>query len=271
MIKIDRAGYDPDWRARWARAKQRFDSLPLTATDRETRAAVEALHQTHDAQFATVAELAEFRFRALKRSAFNDGFLLAVRPLDSEATETDITETWRSAQAQIAFAKRARLRPPLGQPDGLAAFGPTLPFGATRKVGLLETVTPSGRPQPWAALVERRGLHAHVCLVQIAPGRGVDVGFATLATLAYRHLLATRAWRPWTRVSPHRVHVYSYIPWGSHEAGEEVFAARALRWRGGRYVEDAGARQPFKRVPHALATLDPVPEAPHLLMEIAPP
>lgn len=268
MIKIDRAGYDPDWRARWARAKERFESLPPTATNREIRAALEALHQAHDAQFATVAELAEFRFRALKRTAFNDGFMLAVRPLNPEATEAHIGETWRSAAAQLEAAKRARIRPPLGQPEGLEAFGPTRPFGATRNVALLETVTPSGRPQPWAALIERRGLHAHVCLVQIAAGRGVEVGFATLATLAYRHLLAMRPWRPWTWVSPHCVHFYGYIPWGSHDAGQEIFAARALRWRGGRYVEDDGGRRALAPVPYALAALDPVPEARHLVIEL---
>ena len=266
MIKVDRAGYDPDWKRRWERAHQRFQSLPATATARETRAALGAMYQAHDAQFATVAELAAFRFDALKRSAFRDGFMLAVRPLGPEATEEDLTETWRSVEAQIAAAKRARERPPLGQPDDLQAFGPTLLPGTLRHTATLRTVTPSGRDQAWSVVIERRGRSAHVCLVQVEPGRGVEAGFEGLATLAYRQLLAAPRWRPWAGCSPHRVRFYGYVPWGMHETGDELFAARALQWSRGRYVEDWQGRRPFGCVPPALAALDPVSPSPHMLL-----
>lgn len=269
MIKIDRAGYDPDWKLRWARAHSRFQSLPATATARETRAALGALYEAHDAQFATVAELAAFRFDALKRSAFRDGFMLAVRPLRPGATEEDITETWRSVEAQISAAKRARERPPLGRPDGLEAFGSILPPGTVRHTVTLQTVTPSGRDQAWGVVIERRSRCAHVCLVQVEPGRGVEVGFEVLATLAYRQLLMAPRWRPWAGCSPRRVRFYGYVPWGMHEAGGEIFAARALRWLNGRYIEDWNGRHTFGCVPPALAEFDPAASAPHLLMPCA--
>ena len=265
MIEVDRAGYDPEWERRWELAHKLFQSLPATATARETRAALGAMYQAHDAQFATVAELAAFRFAALKRSAFRDGFMLALRPLGPEATEEDVAETLRSADAQIKAAKRARERPPLGQPSGLEAFGPTSPPGATRHAATLRTRTQTGRDQVWAIVIERSGRVAHVCLVQVEPGRGVDVGFEALATLAYRQLLAAPRWRPWAGCLPHRVRFYGYAPWGTHEMRTEVFfAAPTLRWSRGRY--DGTGRRRFACVPPALAAFDPKLDGGHILM-----
>lgn len=121
---IDRADYDPDWERRWTRAHERLASLPPSASTAEARAALLATYLAHDAQFQTVEALAAFRFDLLKRSAFADGYLLAMRPLGPEATEESIGEAWRSAQAQIAAAKRAASRPPLGQPEGLTPLHP---------------------------------------------------------------------------------------------------------------------------------------------------
>ena len=89
--------------------------LAPTASARALQAALKAVHLAHDAQFRTVAELAALRFAFLRRQAVRDGFLLAVCPLEPDATEADVDEEWRSAEAQVAAAKRARSRPPLNQ------------------------------------------------------------------------------------------------------------------------------------------------------------
>ena len=261
----DRADYDPDWERRWIRAHERVTSLAPGAPVVETRAALAAMYQAHDAQFATVEALAAFRFDSLKKSAFADGYLLAMRSLGPEET---VDEVWRSAVAQITAAKRAASRPDLGQPEGLAAFGSMLRHGTTRCVGLVRTITPTGREQAWAAVIEQRGRRADVCLVQIEPGRGAYGGFAGLATLAYRQQLALFKWRFWAGCSPQRISFYSYTPWGMHESGSEMFAARALTWRQGRYVEDQEGRQSFASVPAVLARLDPATATPHILIPV---
>ena len=87
MIKIDRPQFDPNWEARHELARVRFDGLAPTASEPERRAALEALYQAYDAQFPTVAALAEFRFAHLRRSARRDGFMLAIKPLDPQAGE----------------------------------------------------------------------------------------------------------------------------------------------------------------------------------------
>ena len=122
MIKIDRPQFNPNWEARHELARERFDGLAPTASEPEREAALEALYQAHDAQFPTVAALAEFRFAHLRRSARRDGFMLAIKPLDPQAGEVDVEDAWRAAGRQIEAAKRARARRTLAQPDGLTAF-----------------------------------------------------------------------------------------------------------------------------------------------------
>jgi len=124
MIKIDRPQFDPNWEARHELARVRFDGLAPTASEPERRAALEALYQAHDAQFPTVAALAEFRFAHLRRSARRDGFMLAVKPLDPQASEVDVEDAWRAAGRQIEAAKRSRARRTLAQPDGWRPSAP---------------------------------------------------------------------------------------------------------------------------------------------------
>jgi hypothetical protein len=271
MTKVDRPQFDPNWQARHELALKRLDGLAPTASGRERQAALEALHQAYDAQFPTVAALAEFRFASLRRSALGEGFMLAMKPLDPHASEADVDEDWRAASRQIEAAKRARARPPLGQPAGLAAFSATAPAGARRQVLRFEAPTPSGRRQTWAAVVERVGRKRlgraiDVCIVQLEPGCGVYDGFAWLATLAAHQLFSAPWWRAWLWRPPRQLQFYSYVPWGLHSAGSESFCARALDWSKGRFVEDWDRRRPFASVPPLLAGLDPKPTGPHLLM-----
>jgi hypothetical protein len=271
MTKIDRPQFDPNWQARHELALKRLDGLAPTASGLERQAALEALYQAYDAQFPTVAALAEFRFASLGRSALGEGFMLAMKPLDPQASEADLDEAWRAAGRQIEAAKRARARPPLAQPDGLAAFSATPPAGARRQVLRFEAPTPSGGRQTWAAVVERAGRkrlgrEIDVCIVQLEPGCGVYSDFAGLATRAAHHLFPAPWWRAWAWRPSRRLQFYSYVPWGLHSAGSESFCARALDWSKGRFVEDWDRRRPFACVPPLLAGLDPKPMGPHLLM-----
>jgi hypothetical protein len=263
VIKIDRPQFDPNWEARHELARERFDGLAPTASEPERRAALEALYQAHDAQFPTVAALAEFRFAHLRRSALGEGFMLAMKP---HASEVDVDDAWRAAGRQIEAAKRARVRRPLAQPDGLAAFSATPPAGAHRQVLRFEAPTPSGRRQTWAAVLERAGRKIDVCIVQLEPGFGVYGDFAGLATRAARRFFTAPWWRAWAWRPPRQLQFYSYVPWGLHGAGSESFCARALDWSNGRFVEDGNRRRPFACVPPLLAGLDPKPTGPHLLM-----
>jgi len=266
MIKIDRPQFDPNWEARHELARVRFDGLAPTASEPERRAALEALYQAHDAQFPTVAALAEFRFAHLRRSARRDGFMLAVKPLDPQASEVDVEDAWRAAGRQIEAAKRSRARRTLAQPDGLAAFSATPRAGARRQVLRFEAPTPSGRWQTWAAVLERAGRKIDVCIVQLEPGRGVYGDFAGLATWAARRFFAAPWWRAWAWRPPRQLQFYSYVPWGLHSAGSESFCARALDWSKGRFEEEWDRRRSFACVPPLLAGFDPKPTGPHLLM-----
>jgi hypothetical protein len=266
MIKIDRPQFDPNWEARHELARERFDGLASTASERERQAALEALYQAHDAQFSTVAALAEFRFAHLRRSALGEGFMLAMKPLDTQASEADVDDAWRAAGRQIEAAKRAHARRSLAQPDGLAAFSATPPAGARRQVLRFEAPTPSGGRQTWAAVLERAGRKVDVCIVQLEPGCGVYGDFAGLATRAARRLFPAPWWRDWAWRPPRRLQFCSYVPWGLHSAGSESFCARALNWSRGRFVEDWDRRRHFACVPSLLAGLDPKPTGPHLLM-----
>lgn len=266
MTKIDRPQFDPNWESRHELALKRLDSLAPTASELERQAALEALHQAYDAQFPTVAALAEFRFASLRRSALGEGFMLAMKPLDPHASEADVDEAWRAAGRQIEAAKRARARRPLAQPDRLAAFSATPPAGVRRHVLRFEAPTPSGGRQTWASVVERVGRKVDVCIVQLERGCGVYDGFAWLATLAAHQLFAAPWWRLWAWRPPRQLQFYSYVPWGMHSAGSESFCARALDWSKGRFEEDWDRRQHFACVPPLLAGLDPKPTGPHLLV-----
>jgi hypothetical protein len=266
MIKIDRPQFDPNWEARHELARERLDGLAPSACEPERRAALEALYQAYDAQFPTVAALAEFRFASLRRSALGEGFMLAMKPLDPHASEVDVNDAWRAAGRQIEAAKRARARRPLAQPDGLAAFRATPPAGAHRQVLRFEAPKPNGGRQAWAVVLERVGRKIDVCIVQLEPGCGVYGDFAWLATLATHQLFAAPWWRAWAWRPPRQLQVYSYVPWGLHSAESESFCARALDWSKGRFVEDWNRRQHFACVPPLLAGLDPKPTGPHLLM-----
>ena len=266
MIKIDRPQFDPNWEARHELARERFDGLAPTASEPERQAALEALYQAYDAQFPTVAALAEFRFASLRRSALGEGFMLAMKPLDAHASEADVDQAWRAAGGQIEAAKRARARRAFAQPDGLAAFSDTPPAGARRQVLRFEAPTPSGRRQTWAAVLERAGRKIDVCIVQLEPGCGVYGDFAGLATWAARRFFAAPWWRAWAWRPPRQLQFYSYAPWGLHSAGSESFCARALVWSKGRFEEEWDRRRSFACVPPLLAGLDPKPTGPHLLM-----
>jgi hypothetical protein len=266
MTMIDRAQFDPNWEARHELARERFDGLAPTASEPERRAALEALYQAHDAQFPTVAALAEFRFASLRRSALGEGFMLAMKPLDPHASEVDVNEAWRAAGRQIEAAKRARARRPLAQPDGLTAFSDTPPAGSRRQVLRFEAPKPNGGRQAWAAVLERGGRRIDVCVVQLEPGCGVYGDFAGLATWAARRFFRSPWWRAWAWRPPRQVQFYSYVPWGLHSAGSESFCARALDWSKGRFVEDWNRRRRLACVPPLLAGLDPKPTGPHLLM-----
>jgi hypothetical protein len=271
MIKIDRPQFDPNWEARHELARKRLDGLAPSACEPERQAALEALYQAYDAQFPTVAALAEFRFASLRRSALGEGFMLAMKPLDPHASEVDVEDAWRAAGRQIEAAKRARVRRPLVQPDGLAAFSATPPAGAHRQVLRFEAPIPSGRRQTWAAVLERAarkclGREIDVCIVQLEPGCGVYGDFAGLATRAARRLFAAPWWQAWAWRPPRQLQFYSYVPWGLHSAGSESFCARALDWSQGRFEEDWDRRRHFACVPPLLAGLDPKPTGLNLLM-----
>jgi len=266
MTKIDRSEFDPNWEARHALACERLGDLAPTASGPERRAALEAVYQAYDAQFPTVAALAEFRFASLRHWALDDGFMLAVKPLDPQASEADLDAAWRAANRQIEAAKRVRARRPLAQPDGLAAFSGTPPAGASRQVLRFDAPTPSGKPQTWAAILECVGRRIDVCIVQLEPGCGVYGDFAGLAARAARRVFPSPWWRAWAWRPPHGLQFYSYVPWGLHGGGSESFCARALDWSKGRFVEDGDRRRHFACVPPLLAGLDPEFVGPHLLM-----
>jgi hypothetical protein len=266
MTKIDRPHFDPNWGARHELARERLDGLAPSACEPERRVALEALYQAYDAQFPTVAALAEFRFASLRRSALGEGFMLAMKPLDVQASEADVDVAWRAAGRQIEAAKRARARRPLAQPDGLTAFSDTPPAGAHRQVLRFQAPKPNGGRQAWAAVLERAGREIDLCIVQLEPGCGVYGDFAGLATWAARRFFPSPWWRAWAWRPPRQLQVYSYVPWGLHSAGGESFCARVVNWSRGRFVEDWNGRRRLGCVPPLLTGLDPKPTGPHLLM-----
>ena len=192
--------------------------------------------------------------------------MLAMKPLDPEASEVDVEDAWRAASRQIEDAKRARARRTLAHPDGLAAFSATPPAGSRRQVLRLEAPTRSGGRQTWGTVLESFGRKIDVCIVQLEPGCGVYGDFAGLATRAARRFFPAPWWRAWAWRPPRQLQFYSYVPWGLHPAGSESFCARALNWSRGRFEEDWDRRRHFACVPPLLAGLDPKPTGPHLLM-----
>ena len=265
---IERPDYDPEWVRRWRRAQARLEDLPDDATEAQRRAALEAIYRAHDAGFRTVADFSQFRFTALRKKALRLGYHLAMQPLQAEATDADVDALWRSALLQLQAVERADRRRPLRQPDGLTAFGPERALGSIRITYVAEPL-PSGRYQHWTALIELGRAEADICLIQTDRVRGPFGGFAELATAVYENAFGRPWWRGPARPRPRRVRFYSYVPWGLHETGSELFHRRHLTWSRGRYVEDFERRHAFETVPELLAQFDPPVQRPHLLIPVA--
>lgn len=268
---IERSDFDPEWEHRWRRARAELDSLPAEASPQAREDALRALHRAHDARFRTTSELAGFQSTVLREQALQLGYHLALRPLPRGATDADWEADWRSARAQLAAVARQAKRRPLAQPAGLQGFGPIPRLGVARQAAPFVETLPGGRRQHWTALIERGAGGADVCLIQTERLRGPFDGFAELATMVYRRLFRPRWWRARGGLAPDQVRFYSYVPWGLHETGAEMFHAGDLTWSRGGYVEDPERRHGFDAVPPAVAAFDPRVEAPHLLIPLADP
>ena len=261
MTNIDRPQYDPNWEARYAWAQERFETLSPIATVREVMAARDAMRQAFDAQFATVADLAEFRFAALKRKALDEGFMMAMKPLDPEADEEDVEAVWRKAVEQLNAAKRARARPALGQPEGLRAFKNPPPAPAHRE--FLSFDGAWGMPR-CGVLVERGPSRMDICIFPLENGPNVCRNFEQLALLAVRRAFPVAGWAPGLLLKG--VQFYSYVPWAYHNGDRELFSARDLRWSKGRFEEDRDRERLYESVPPLLAMYDERQKGPNLLM-----
>jgi len=269
VITIDRAEYDPNWELRHSIALKRFYALLSSGPEREVRAALVASQKAVEAQFPTVAAYAEFLFGSVKKSAFRAGFMLAMAPLSAEADDDDVRNEHRLARAQLEAAVRQSKRRPLGQPDGLVAFSATPPKGVIREFRRHEQLQVHGRRQTWGVVFEFIGRTAHVCIVQLERGQGVDIAISGgLAADVYHKFLGGPWWRFGQRWSPHRAHFYSYAPWGVHDTGSERFK-RQMTWSRGSFRQNWDRRRTFECVPPFLASFDPKPAGQHVLIPLA--
>jgi hypothetical protein len=268
---IERSDFDPQWELRWRRAHVEFEALPAGTSEEVRRAALQEIYRAHNARFRTTAELADFQSTLLRQQALKLGFHLAMRPLPPSACDADWEAAWRSARAQLEAVARQAKRGPLAQPAGLHAFESIPPIGVARQIAPVVETLPSGRRQQWTALIERGDKAADVCLIQTERWRGPFEGFAELATTVYRRFFAPRLWRAKGGLRPAQVRFYSYVPWGMHVTGAEMFHARDLTWTRGRYVEDFQRLYGFEAVPPTVAAFDPGFDNPHLLIPVADP
>ena len=263
--------YDPNWAERFEAAHSRFDLMKLGGSPDAMRAAVDAMHQAHDAQFRTVSDYEAFLFADAKAEARVRGYELELRSVGPSGTRQDVNARYADAMEAIDRAERVRSRPPPACPEGLNAFHDPIAAGRTRHVERWHRRQTSGKSATYLVVAEYGVEAVHICVVHLGEG-AVPLNFAAeFATEVYELRLApSRAGAPpWRKrvlgqgggYRPDEVYFYTYVPWHLHPLGHEQLWEHRLLWRRRALVEEdwrAGPGRRFETVPPALVDLDPI-------------
>lgn len=229
--------FDPDWEARFDRAKSRVDA---TRDPKD----LSAMHNAYWSRFRTMAEIRDFHINALKRHAEVSGLEVTIPYIDDDCTWEDISTVYCHIHDAITDYITRGSRLLNNHPEGLRAFFED--DSAQRFTEYYEYVGFWNIPSCCQLTIEYQENEAHVCFT-LLPNAGTSPinMIEELATMLYHNQLADR-------YDPEEISWYTYHDFKGLW-GHRGFMQAVLSWdkRYKKYTKVQWLR--FASVPAAIA------------------
>jgi len=207
--------YDPDWGPRFDRALAQANA----SNDSED---VAAMHRAFWAQFRTMAEIRDFHFDSLRKSAEVRNLELVLPELDDDCTWEEIAEAYGHGDNAINEYMAEGYRSPYAHPSNLDAFHDD-DVDAQRFTDRYNYVGFWNTPSACILTIEYQENTAYVCFTLIENAGTSPINMMEeLATIVYHERLADR-------YKHSDVHWYSYFRFRGF-TGHEGFMEAILNW-----------------------------------------
>jgi hypothetical protein len=206
--------YDPDWEARFDRAKNRVDKT-------HDQKHLTAMHHAFWCRYRTMAEIRDFHIDATKRRADAHALEITLIPhIDDDCTWDDISAVYNLLNDAIDEYLCRGGRPPYEHPEGLNAF-----FEDSDAQRFTEYYQYDGFWHPSAChlTIEFQENGAYVCFTLLPSSGTSPVNMIEeLATKVYKDEL-------FERYEPHEVNWYTYHRFSGTD-GHEGFMQAMMPW-----------------------------------------